>query len=101
MLAVATAPHGLVTILMDEVTLSQRLHTPPLPVAHALVEYRWQHIGLCPEFQSGTTVIQATSCRTLLVLESLEVVKRDFVRNYWISPFWDDIYKYPTMRFRF
>jgi len=40
MLAVVTAPHGLVTILTDEVTLSQRLHTPPLPATHALVGYR-------------------------------------------------------------
>ena len=63
MLAVATAPYGLIVIRMDEATLSQRLHTPPLPVTHALVGYRWQYIGLCP-VQAGTTALQATSCRT-------------------------------------
>jgi hypothetical protein len=52
MLAVATVPHGLVAILLDGATLSQRLHTPPLPVTHALVGYRWQYIGLCPAFQA-------------------------------------------------
>ena len=40
MLAVATFPRGLVTILTDKATLSQRLHTPPLPATHALVGYR-------------------------------------------------------------
>ena len=63
MLAVTTAPYGLIVIRMDEATLSQRLHTPPLPVTHALVGYRWQYIGLCP-VEAGTTAIQATSCRT-------------------------------------
>ncbi|MCP5015795.1 MAG: hypothetical protein GY938_11080 [Ketobacter sp.] len=63
MLAVAIVPRSLIAILVDEATLSQGLHTSPLPVTHALVGYRWQHIGLCPVF-SGTTAIQATSCRT-------------------------------------
>ena len=48
MLAVVTSPCGLVTILLDEVTLSQKLRTPPLPVTHVLVGYQWQYIGLCP-----------------------------------------------------
>ena len=63
MLAVTTAPYGLIVIRMDEATLSQRLHTPPLPVTHTLVGYRWQYIGLCP-VEAGTTALQATSRRT-------------------------------------
>jgi hypothetical protein len=63
MLAVVTSPYGLVTILLDEVTLSQKLRTPPLPVTHVLVGYQWQYIGLCP-VKTDTIAIQATSCRT-------------------------------------
>ena len=51
MLAVATAARAFVTILSDEATLFQQLHTTPLPVTHVLVEpvlsgakeYRWQN----------------------------------------------------------
>lgn len=57
MLTVVTSPRGLVTILMDEATLSQKLRTPSLPMAYALVGYRWQYIGLCP----GVPVITAIS----------------------------------------
>ena len=66
MLAVVTSPYGLVTILLDEVTLSQKLRTPPLPVTHVLVGYQWQYIGLCP-VKTDTIAIQATSCRTYLL----------------------------------
>jgi len=43
MLAVVTAARACVTILSDEATLSQQLHTSPLPVTHVLVGYCWQN----------------------------------------------------------
>ena len=50
MLGVVTSAHAFVTILQDEATLSQQLHTPPLPVTHVLGGYWWQNTRLCPVY---------------------------------------------------
>jgi len=63
MLAVAIAPHGLMTVPQDEATLSQALHTAGLLPPHGLVGYWWQHTRLCPTL-SVITAVYATSCRT-------------------------------------
>jgi hypothetical protein len=62
MLAVAISPHGLITTLSGEATLSQKLPTRELLQGQVLVGYRWQHIGLSSDC-SGSTATQATSCR--------------------------------------
>jgi len=62
MLAVAISPHGLITPLSGEATLSQKLPTRELLQGQVLVGYRWQHIGLSSDC-SGSTATQATSCR--------------------------------------
>ena len=44
-------------------TLSQQLHTPPLPVTHVLGGYWWQNTRLCPVC-TVITATHRTSCRT-------------------------------------
>jgi hypothetical protein len=75
MLAVATSPHGSAAIRLNEATLSQELCTDGLLRPHILVEYQWQNIGLCPE-DSGTTSMQATSCRNSLPSLVTQMVDR-------------------------
>lgn len=65
MLAVVISPHGLMTVLKDEATLSPELHTAGLLQPHVWVEYWWQHTRLCP-IQLVITAVYTTSCHTRL-----------------------------------